>query len=338
MNPIAPHITAFLRERLICENTRAAYAYTFKLLFAFARKRLAVTPSNLNVEHIDATFVLDFLDFIQKERDNSASSRNTRLAAIRSFMRFLEYQVPSALYQIRRVLAIPAQRTDTRLVKYLSPTESLAILNVPNPKSRLGIRDRAMLYLGFTGGLRVSELVTLRLSDIRFEGRYVEIRVIGKGRRERVLLLWKEVGLAIRAWMAIRGEVACPELFLSATSQSMTRSGFEYVLNKHVEKASITCPSLVGKNVSPHTLRHTCAMNTLRATGDIRKVSLWLGHANQSTTEIYLQADPIEKIQALESGVPLKLRPGRFSPQDQLIASLMSENKKQKNNKKSESH
>jgi len=323
MTPIAPHITAFLRERLTCENTRAAYAYAFQLLFAFASRRLGVAPSDLQIEHIDASLVLAFLDHIQHERGNGARTRNTRLAAVRSFLHFIEYRVPAALDQIRRVLAIPLQRTDTRLVKHLSAGESRAVLDAPDPASRLGIRDRAMLYLALTGGLRVSELVGLRLDDVRFDGRYVEIRVLGKGRKERALLLWKEVGDAIRAWLAIRGTAACPELFLTATAQPMMRSGFEYVLRKHVGVAAVACPSLTGRSVSPHTLRHTCAMDTLRATGDLRKVSLWLGHANQSTTEIYLQADPTEKIEAIESAVPLRLRPGRFRPPDRLIASLM---------------
>jgi len=322
MTIIAPHITAFLRERLPCENTRAAYAYAFQLLFTFASKRLGVAPSDLQVENIDAPLVLAFLDHIQAERGNGAHTRNTRLAAIRSFMRFVEHRIPAALDQIRRVLAIPMRRTETRLVGHLSITESRTVLDAPDPASRLGIRDRAMIYLGLTGGLRVSELVGLRLDDVRFEGRYVEIRVLGKGRKERALLLWKQVGDALRAWLAIRGTATCPELFLSAIGKPMTRSGFEYVLRKHVRVAAMTCPSLKGRRVSPHTLRHTCALDTLRATGDIRKVSLWLGHASQSTTEIYLQIDPTEKIEAIESAVPIRLRPGRFLPQDRLIASL----------------
>lgn len=323
MNPIASHITAFLRERLTCENTRAAYAYAFQLLFTFASRRLGTTPSKLEIEQIDAPLVLAFLDHIQHERGNGIQTRNTRLAAIKSFMHFIEHRVPSALDQIRRVLAIPVRRADARLVKHLSAPESRAILDAPDPGSRLGIRDRAMLYIGFTGGLRVSELVGLRIDDIRFDGRYVELRVLGKGRKERALLLWKQVGDAIRAWLAIRGHAACSELFLSANAQPMTRSGFEYVLRKHVGAAAVSCPSLASRRVSPHTLRHTCALNTLRATGDLRKVSIWLGHASQTTTEIYLQADATEKIEAIESTVPLRLRPGRFRPQERLIASLM---------------
>jgi integrase/recombinase XerD len=180
-----------------------------------------------------------------------------------------------------------------------------------------------MLYVGLTGGLRVSELGGLRLDDVRFDGRYVDLRVRGKGRKERALLLWKEVGDALRAWLAMRGPAAVPELFLNARGRNMTRAGFAHVVRKHTATARAQCPVLREKRISPHTLRHTCALNVLQATGDIRKVSLWLGHAQQSTTEIYLHIDPTEKIAALESSVPVRLRPGRFQPADRLLASLM---------------
>jgi site-specific recombinase XerD len=209
------------------------------------------------------------------------------------------------------------------LVTHLSTTDSRAVLDAPDPASRLGTRDRAMLYVGLTGGRRVSELVGLRLDDVRFDGRYVELRVRGKGRKERALLLWKEVGDALRAWLAIRGPAAVPELFLNARGRHMTRAGFAYVVRTHTATARAQCPALRETRISPHTLRHTCALNILQATGDIRKVSLWLGHAQQSTTEIYLHIDPTEKIAALESSVPVRLRPGRFQPADRLLASLM---------------
>ena len=146
--------------------------------------------------------------------------------------------------------------------------------------SRLGSRK-----VHGAGGLRVSELVGLRLQDIRFDGRLLEVCVHGKGRKERALLLWKEVGMALRAWLALRGEASCPEVFLSARGEPMTRSGFEYILRKHARSAAAACPSLASRRVSPHVLRHTCALTTLRGTGDLRKVALWLGHASQKTTE-----------------------------------------------------
>jgi site-specific recombinase XerD len=327
MTPIAPHITAFLQKRLAMElgaspHTCDTYAYAFQLLFEFMSRKLGVAPSDLQLEQLDAPLVLEFLAHLQKERGSSPRTRNARLVAIRSFMRFVEYRVPSALDQVRRVRAIPAQKTDMRLVRHFADEERQAVVDAADPTTRLGIRDRAMLHLAFSAGLRVSELVGLRIDEVTFSGRYVDVRVRGKGRRERMLTLWKSVGDVIRAWLAVRGEAPTPELFLNAWNRPMTRSGFEYVLAKHVSAAAERYASLRDKRVSPHVLRHTCALNILRATRDLRKVSLWLGHASTQTTEIYLQADPTEKIEALAAMKPPMLRPGKFRPPDRLIASL----------------
>ncbi len=275
MTPIAPHITAYLRERLPLErqasrHTTDTYTYAFKLLFEFASARLGVSPSALMLEQIDAPLVLAFLAHLQTERGNSARTRNSRLVAIKSFMRFIEYRVPSALDQVKRILAIPQQRTDIALVRHLTDAETKALLDAPDPTTRSGIRDRAMFLVALAGGLRVSELVGLCVSQLQFEGRYVEVRVRGKGRRHRALVLWKEIADAVRAWLAVRGDAPAPELFLNARAQAMTRAGFEYVLRKHLAAAAAACPSLAAKRTSPHVLRHTCAMNTLRATGNIQ--------------------------------------------------------------------
>lgn len=174
MTPIAPHITAFLRERLPLQrgaspHTCESYAYAFQLLFAFASARFKVTPSQLALEQIDASLVMDFLADIESGRGNCARTRNTRLAAIKSFMRFVEHRVPSVLEQSLRVLAIPTKKTTTPLIRYLSVAEMQAILNAPDLHTRAGIRDRAMLHLGFAAGLRVSELVGLPLSAVTLQ-------------------------------------------------------------------------------------------------------------------------------------------------------------------------
>jgi integrase/recombinase XerD len=326
MTPIAPHITAYLKERLPVErgasdNTCASYAYAFKLLFEYASKRLKVPPSALCLEQLDAPFVMGFLNYLEAERGNGPGSRNSRLAAVKSFMHFLEYRVPAALDQIRRILAIPAKKADTRLVRHLAVEEIKAILDAPEPTRRDGIRDRAMLYLCFAGGLRVSELVGLRIDQLTLHG-HASLVVHGKGRKERCLPLWKETVAALKAWLAVRGAALVPELFLNARAQPMTRSGFEYILDKHVHAAEKRCPSLAQKRISPHVLRHTCALTVLQATNDLRKVSLWLGHSSIQTTEIYTRADPSVKLEVLESIVAPKLRSGRFKATDQLIASL----------------
>lgn len=328
MTALAPHLTAYLRERLPQErqasrHTIEAYTYTFKLLFAFTTKRLGVAPSALTLEQLDAPLVLEFLAHLQTERGNSAQTRNSRLVALKSFMRFVEYRVPSAIEQVRRVLAIPMQRSDIKIVRHIDRAEEEALLDAPDPTTRLGIRDRAILLMGTAGGLRVSEIIGLRLDEFSFEGNYLELRVRGKGRKMRGLTLWKEVADALRAWLAVRGDALVPEVFLNARGGPISRWGCGYVLKKHVAAATAKCPSIGKRRVSPHVLRHTCAMTLLQATGDLRKVSLWLGHASQQTTEIYLQADPTEKLSALDAVKLPSLRRGTFNPPDQLLASLM---------------
>jgi integrase/recombinase XerD len=324
--PIAPHLTAFFEQRLpierrVSENTRNSYAYAFQLLLTFVSRRLKVAPSQLTVEQIDAPLVLAFLNDLETTRGNGPSSRNTRLAAIKSFMHFLEYRVPSAIEQVRRILAIPVKKTESKLVRHLTAQEIQALLDAPKPTGWKGIRDRAMLHLCYAGGLRVSELLGLRLDDLKFKPQ-PSVLIHGKGRRERCLPLWKTTTAALRAWLAARGTTPVPELFVSARGGSLTRTGFEYILRKHIRTARQYCPSLATKRVHPHLLRHTCALTVLQATKDLRRVSLWLGHAHMQTTEMYTRVDPSVKLEVLESVLPPKLRSGRFKATDKLIALL----------------
>jgi integrase/recombinase XerD len=326
MIPIAPHISAFLRERLPYErgasvHTCVSYAYSFQLLFEFASQRFGVMPSELTLEQIDAPLVMDFLAYLETERGNSATTRNARLAAIKSFMHFLEYRVPALLEQIRQVLAIPKKKTNQSLIQHLSVSEMQAILNAPDIHTRAGLRDRAMMHVCFAAGLRVAELLSLPLSALTWQPTPT-LHIQGKGRRKRALPLWQQTAEDIRAWLAVRGEMAAPELFVSHQRRAMTRTGFTYLLNKHVDLAATSCPSLKEKHVTPHVLRHTCAMMIYQATGDLRKVSLWLGHADMQATEVYVRADPTEKLEALEAVIPPSLRRGQFSVPDRLIAML----------------
>jgi integrase/recombinase XerD len=272
------------------------------------------------LEQIDSQLVGSFLEYLEDTRRNAPETRNVRLAAIKSFSHFLEHRQPAALEQIRRVLAIPFKKTSSRLVPYLIRKEVQALLDAPDPATHDGIRDRAMLHLAVCAGLRVSELTGLRIGDVTLPS--MNICVLGKGRRERVLPLWKTTASALRAWLAVRGTTAAPEVFISNRGEPLSRWGFAYILKQHVETAGRLCPALHNKRVSPHVLRHTCAMIVLQATQDIRKVSLWLGHANLASTEIYTRGDPTEKLEAIEAIVPPHLRKGSFRPPDKLIALL----------------
>ena len=329
MTKLAPLITGFLRDymprqRGYSPQSCETYAFSFKLLFDFAAKRRSIRPSQLTIEELDAPMIVAFLAHLEQERGNGASTRNLRLAAIKTFMRYVEHKVPSVLEQIGRVHAIPAKRHDQKLIRHLTMEEVRAILNAPDLATRSGVRDRAMMHLCFAGGLRVSEVISVLTEKLSLQ-RGASVTIRGKGRKERCLPLWKETARDLRAWLSVRGAVRVPDVFVNARDDPMTRAGFEYVLAKHASTAAENCPSLRGRSVTPHQLRHSCAVIMLQATHDIRKVALWLGHADIRTTEVYLRMDPSEKLEAVEAVIPPELRRGRFKAPDALIASLLED-------------
>lgn len=327
MTPLAPDLSAFLQTHLPDEcgasrHTIAAYARAFTLLLRFVAGRVKRTPSELFIEDLDIQTIRAFLEHIEEGRANSVRSRNARLAAIKSFFRFVEHRQPACLEQAMMIRAMPTKRTDAKLIDYLTKEEVRALLAAPNRHTPGGLRDRAMLHLAYAAGLRASELLAVRMDDFP-DGSFSSVRILGKGRRERVLPLWNETQSAIRAWLAVRPGRVGPELFLNRDGRRMTRDGFAYRLRRHVATAERSTPSIAAKHVTPHVLRHSCAMHTLQATGDIRKVALWLGHASIQTTEMYLRADPTEKLALLEAHHAPLIQPGKFrEPSDKLMQIL----------------
>ena len=326
MTALAPSLASFLREHLPRErnaspHTVATYAHAFGLLLRYAAERLDRRPTDLTIEDLDPDLILGFLTHVEQERGNTARSRNARFAAIRSFFRYLEYKVPACLEQALRVRALPMKKTDKALIDYLTRDEMNALLAAPDCTTVIGLRDRAMLHLTYAAGLRSSELLALQIGD--FSDRSLStVRVLGKGRRERVLPLWQETRAVLRAWMAVRPAVQGQELFLNRDGLPMSRDGFAHRLAIHVAAAVRKNPTLSEKRVTPHVLRHSCAMHTLEATGDIRKVSLWLGHASLQSTEAYLRVDPAEKLAILAANAPPAIPKGRFRTPDKLLAML----------------
>ena len=326
MTPLATHLGAFLREylprdRRASPRTVESYAYAFQVLACFAADRLGVRPCNLVVEHLTAPLVLAFLDALQRERGNSVRTRNARLAAIKSFFRYLEYRVPACLDIARQIHAIPPKRGDLPLIDYLDRDEVQSLLDAPDIGTRAGVRDRAMLHLTYAAGLRVSEATGLLCTDL--DAALDTVLVRGKGRRERRLPLWKQTRAVLRDWLAVRPAGPSEHLFLNSRGFAMSRHGFAHRLVQHAETARRRTPSMVGKRVSPHVLRHSCAVHTLEATGDIRKVSLWLGHASIQSTEAYLRVDPFEKLEILAARLPPSIVKGSFNDAtDRLLAVL----------------
>ena len=326
MSNLARHLSGFLNEHLVRErhasrHTCDAYAYCFQLLLTFAAQKLRKRPSKLAIEDLDAYLIIEFLNHLESQRGNSPKTRNLRLVAINSFFKYLEFHEPRYVAQIQHISNIPTKRTDSKLVDYLTKEEAEALLGAPDVSTVIGMRDHAMLLLAISTGLRVSELVSLRMDQCDL-GNQPEVRIIGKGRKARVLPLWRETARSIAAWLRVRPESPLTEIFVSTREEPLTRVGFAYAVKKYARVASRKLPSLRTKNVTPHTLRHTCAMHTLLATGDIRKVSLWLGHAGLESTEMYLRADPTKKLEALAARTPIGLAKGKFRPPDKLLALL----------------
>jgi integrase/recombinase XerD len=310
-----------LRQRRASPHTVAGYRDAFRLLLRFAKERLGKAPSKLSLTDLDAPFVGDFLDHLEKERGNGARSRNTRLAAIHAFFHYLSFQEPAYADQCRRILAIPSKRYDRRLIEYLTAEEIDALLAAPDRASWIGRRDRALLLVGIQTGLRVSELIGLRRCDIIL-GVGAHVRCEGKGRKQRFTPLRQEAVEVLTQWLReCPAEPATPA-FPSSRGGPLSRDAVERLVARHQRSAERRCPSLKRKRVTPHVLRHTAAMQLLQHGIDRSVIALWLGHESVETTQMYLHADLRLKEEALSKVKPLEVPPGRFRPDDELLAFL----------------
>ncbi len=326
MTALAPTLQAFFTDRLITQRdssprTIAAYRDTFTLLLRFAHDQTGKQPFELDIDDLDAPLIGAFLSHLERDRGNSARTRNARLGAIHSFYRFAALEHPEHAHTIARVMAIPTKRHERNTVCYLDLDEIKALLAAPNPGSWLGRRDHALLALMIQTGVRVSELVGLRVRDVHL-GTGPHIRVIGKGRKKRATTLTGETVAIVRAWLKERRGQSGEPLFPTRQGRPLSRYTVGVVVSKHAATAAANCPSLTAKRVTPHTLRHTNAM-LLRANGvDIATIALWLGHESTQTTHIYEHADPTLKEQAIARTAPLGAKPGRYRPSDTLLAFL----------------
>jgi site-specific recombinase XerD len=312
-----------IRQRQVSPHTLASYRDTFCLLLRFAQEYLKKTPSQLTLDDLNAVLIGDFLNYLEDKRGNTARTRNTRLAAIHSFFKFLALRQPDNSNLITRVLAIPSKRFDRKAVQFLTQTEIDELLTMPNESTWTGRRDRTLLLLAIQTGLRVSELITLKCQDIVF-GPGAHVRCFGKGRKERCTPLSKEAIPVLRSWLQERHGKPTEPIFPNARGGQLSRDGVEYLLKKYVAMASQNCQSFKRKRVSPHTLRHTAAMNLLQHGIDRFVIALWLGHESIQTTQMYIHADMKMKEQALAKTQPLNVKPGRYRPNDTLMTFLSS--------------
>lgn len=318
----------FFTERLLSQmeaspNTIAGYRDTFRLLLLFASQQTDKVPTQIQIRDLDSTLVSDFLSHLESKRSNSARSRNTRLAAIRSFFRFVAMSDPSLMLQCQQILALPGKRYVRRTVDFLDREEMKALVAAPDHSTWVGRRDHVLLTLALQTGLRASELINLRCGDV-VAGTGAHIQCEGKGRKQRCTPLRRETLKILEAWLKEQGGSDQDPLFPSQSGKKLSRDALEHLVHRHTGAAAKKCPSMKGKRISPHVLRHSTAMELLQHGVDQSVIALWLGHESVETTQIYMHADLQLKEKALAKMEPKAKPPKRYRPDDELLAFLES--------------
>jgi site-specific recombinase XerD len=316
----------FFQRRLIAEraasaHTIASYRDTFELLLRYLEQRTGRTPSALVLQDLDAPVILSFLDHLETQRNCCPRTRNLRLTALRSFMRYVSLRDPASLPIAQRVLAIEAKRFDRPVLGCLSRDEIQALLDAPDRTTWSGRRDAVMFAVMYNTGARVSEIIRLRVADVLIDRAHA-VHLHGKGRKERVIPLWPSTLAQVRTWLEQINQRAEAPVFPNRTGRPLSRSGIEDRLRGAITKASSRCPSLQGRAISPHTVRHTTATHLLESGVDITVISMWLGHEDTATTHQYLEASLAMKEAALKRMGSPSSKSVRFKATDRLLAFL----------------
>lgn len=264
MTLLAPTLEAFFTDRLIRQrgaspNTIAAYRDAFRLLLGFVYQQTGTRPDRLGFDDLDAARIGAFLHHLETDRGNSVRTRNARLAAVHSMFKFAALRHPEHAALIQRVLAIPHKRADQKLIRFLTPDEVDALLAAPDRSNWLGRRDHVLLVTAIQTGLRVSELAKLTRRDLEL-GTGPHVRCHGKGRKDRITPLTRPTIAVLRDWLDERGGQPSDPLFPTRQGRQLSRDAIELLVRRHALTATSRCPSIATKQLSPHVLRHTCAM------------------------------------------------------------------------------
>lgn len=326
MSLIAPTLQSFFVDRLAKQRhasprTTIAYRDTFRLLLCFLQQRTGKQPSELDFEDLDAPSILAFLEHLEHARGNSPRTRNARLAALRSMFAYAALRHPEHAELIARVIAIPQKRHNKPLVAYLNDTEIKALLAAPDTTTWIGRRDHTLLATTIQTGLRVSEVTGLNCGDVTL-GTGSCVQCLGKGRKARQTPLTANIEKLLRGWLRERAGNRNDPLFPTSTGARLTRDAIARRITKHAHTAASGCPSLTTKQLTPHVLRHTSAMQLLHAGVDTTLIALWLGHEDVRSTQIYIHADMTIKEKTLARTNQPSTTPGRYRPTDQLLAFL----------------
>lgn len=322
------HLESFFRTYLVQQrscspSTISTYRDGLKLLLIFASEQIEKPPVKLSLREINRELVLKFLDYLESERGNSVSTRNARLAAIKSFFRHVAYNDPAAIGLAEQIIAIPIKRPLKRPVNYLRYDDLRTLLSIPDQNTWIGRRDYTLLlFLGRTGA-RVSEMTGLNSADLRLVKPY-QVLLRGKGSKERVVPLTEETVTALRNYRDenINRLKSEGSFFINRKGERMTRFGVVHMINRTVKVAIDQHPNFTDMNISPHTFRHTVAMHMLQAGVDLTTIRSWLGHVTVNTTHLYVEADTEMKRRAIEMCLSPETPVSLYVPPDDVIALL----------------
>lgn len=328
MSSLTATLQAFFTDRLMQQrnaspHTISSYRDTLKLLLTYAAKQRGKTPSQLDIPDLDATLIAAFLQHLEHDRGNSITTRNTRLAAIRSLFRYAALRHPEHAATIDRVLAIQGKRFERALVTFLTEDEVAALLAACDRSTWTGRRDHALLLLAAETGLRRSELIHLRCNDLHLDAG-AHVSCLGKGRKNRTTPITSSTRATLRTWLKERAGQAHEPLFPTRRGTTLSGDALERRLALYVDRAATECPTLTDKRVTLHVMRHTAAMRLLHAGVDTGVIAMWLGHEDVNTTSIYLHGDLRLKQRALDRTKPTNVRAGRYRPTDTTLAFLDS--------------
>lgn len=303
--------THLVAERGLSPNTVASYAECMKLLIDYLCKHLGTEPESIDMQALTAERVLEFLDHIQTERGNADTTRNQRLAAIKSFFHFLARAVPELMHANERIQAIRLKNTDHRPPPSLTVEETQAIVDRPDSGTLVGARDKALLQVMYNTGARVQEVADLTVADLHLQAP-ATVTLTGKGRKTRVVPLWQETAEILTFYLNCREDAGIHSecVFLSGRGGHMTRSAIARRVDLYARAAADACPSLEGRKITPHTFRHTAALHLIDAGNDIFVLKDWLGHAHIKTSSQYVEISVERKRKALEKIPP----PGASPP------------------------
>lgn len=316
----------FFTERLVTHqdasvHTVAAYRDTFRLLLRFAQARLGRAPSRLQVQDLDVAFVEAFLVHLERDRGNHPRTRNQRLSVLHGFFRYVALSEPAFSLHCQRILAIPTKRCERGPVAFLTDEETMALVSTPDTTTWIGRRDHALLLVAVQTGFRNSEIRSIRRQDVELDTS-PHIRCVGKGRKTRATPLRPDVAALLKEWLVHQPGAPEDPVFPSTRGGRLSADALQRLVAKHTVAARRICPSLAGKIVTPHTLRHAAAMSLLQRGVDLSVIALWLGHESTETTEVYLHADMRLKERALAHATSSGRAPERYRAPDPLLAFL----------------